>query len=208
MIVVITAGSTQEVIGPLLSVSMPNMGWLSKLVAQLFMISGCDVKYIHGPNADLPSGRCSLISVTTSDDLRDAIQSQVGDRNCSVVYHGMSVTPIRRIDASQLGSEPSINALETVPNPCAGLRELAGNGCVIAGNILVESGTGQELVDAARRRRRSEGWNFAVCESVDMRERVFVTRSDSWDVPIVEDAAKMVFMRCQGHLEEIRPVTW
>jgi phosphopantothenoylcysteine synthetase/decarboxylase len=206
MIALVTAGSTQEPASPILSLSSPDSGWVAKLVAQLFSNDGWDVKYVHGPHADIPKGKCSILPVTTGDDLLKVLQSAAP--GCDAIFLGMTVTPIRR-DPSASDATMFPDMMETVPDPGSHIRALVGDSSVIVGKTLVtNSCSTMNMVDAARRPRRSNNWNFAISEKVDQTERVFVTRSESFDVSGPEDAANMIFRRCLGHLEETRPLVW
>jgi phosphopantothenoylcysteine decarboxylase/phosphopantothenate--cysteine ligase len=71
---VVTAGPTREAIDPVRFISNRSSGKMGYAIAEAALAQGNDVTLISGPAAIAPPARAKFVSITTSDELHDAVQ--------------------------------------------------------------------------------------------------------------------------------------
>jgi phosphopantothenoylcysteine decarboxylase/phosphopantothenate--cysteine ligase len=70
----VTAGPTREAIDPVRFISNRSSGKMGYAIAEAALAQGNEVTLISGPVAIPPPGGATLVSITTSDELHDAVQ--------------------------------------------------------------------------------------------------------------------------------------
>jgi phosphopantothenoylcysteine decarboxylase / phosphopantothenate---cysteine ligase len=80
---VVTAGPTREAIDPVRFISNRSSGKMGYAIAEAALARGHRVTLISGPAAIAPPPRAKFISVTTSDELHDAVHRAL--RACDVL---------------------------------------------------------------------------------------------------------------------------
>ena len=80
---VVTAGPTREAIDPVRFVSNRSSGKMGYAIAEAALTAGHEVTLISGPASISPPPRAKFISITTSDELYDAVHRAV--RGCDVL---------------------------------------------------------------------------------------------------------------------------
>jgi phosphopantothenoylcysteine decarboxylase/phosphopantothenate--cysteine ligase len=81
--IVVTAGPTREPIDPVRFISNRSSGKMGYALAEAALESGHDVTLISGPTALTPPAHAQIVSITTSDELYDAVHQHV--RGCDVL---------------------------------------------------------------------------------------------------------------------------
>ena len=80
---VVTAGPTREAIDPVRFISNRSSGKMGYAIAEAALARGHEVTLISGPASLAPPPRAKFISITTSDELHDAVHRAV--RACDVL---------------------------------------------------------------------------------------------------------------------------
>lgn len=98
MNILITAGGTAEPIDRVRSITNTGTGKLGSLIADC--AAGYEktekIFYIHSRNAVLPSsGRVTLIPISSTQDLEDAVRKLAADERIDVIIHSMAVSDYR-----------------------------------------------------------------------------------------------------------------
>jgi phosphopantothenoylcysteine decarboxylase/phosphopantothenate--cysteine ligase len=71
---VVTAGPTRELIDPVRFISNRSSGKMGYAIAEAAITAGHDVTLISGPASIAPPQNAQFVSITTSDELHDAVQ--------------------------------------------------------------------------------------------------------------------------------------
>lgn len=98
MNILITAGGTSEPIDRVRSITNTGTGKLGSLIADCAAeyAQAEKIFYIHTKNAVLPSnGRVTLIPVSSTQDLDDAVSKLSGEEKIDIVIHSMAVSDYR-----------------------------------------------------------------------------------------------------------------
>ncbi|HKP03106.1 MAG TPA: phosphopantothenoylcysteine decarboxylase [Chthoniobacterales bacterium] len=74
---VVTAGPTREAIDPVRFISNRSSGKMGYAIAEAALAQGNEVTLISGPAAIAPPPEATFVSITTSDELHDAVQRAV-----------------------------------------------------------------------------------------------------------------------------------
>jgi phosphopantothenoylcysteine decarboxylase/phosphopantothenate--cysteine ligase len=74
---VVTAGPTREAIDPVRFISNRSSGKMGYAIAEAALARGHDVTLISGPASIVPPPRATFISVTTADQLHDAVHRAI-----------------------------------------------------------------------------------------------------------------------------------
>ena len=80
---VVTAGPTREAIDPVRFISNRSSGKMGYAIVEAALARGHEVTLISGPASIAPPPRAKFISITTSDELHDAVHRAV--RACNVL---------------------------------------------------------------------------------------------------------------------------
>ena len=80
---VVTAGPTREAIDPVRFISNRSSGKMGYAIAEAALARGHKVTLISGPASIAPPSRAKLISITTADELHDAVHRAV--RACDIL---------------------------------------------------------------------------------------------------------------------------
>lgn len=92
---IITAGGTSEYIDTVRKITNTSSGKLGKLIAEEILKSNpfAEVFYIHAYGAETPSnGRAKLIPITTTNDLKEAVESLLKSNKTDAFIHCMAVS--------------------------------------------------------------------------------------------------------------------
>jgi phosphopantothenoylcysteine decarboxylase/phosphopantothenate--cysteine ligase len=95
---VITAGPTREAIDPVRFISNRSSGKMGYAIAEAAVAKNHEVTLISGPASVAPPRRAKIISITTSDELYDAVHRAV--RECDVLVMCAAVSDYKPAAAS------------------------------------------------------------------------------------------------------------
>lgn len=111
----ITAGPTHEPLDPVRYITNRSSGKMGYAIAEAAIQAGHDVILISGPVTLNPPDRAKLISVSTSDEMCDAVQHQVG--NCDVLVMSAAVADYKPASVSKekIKKAEADRSLELVP---------------------------------------------------------------------------------------------
>jgi phosphopantothenoylcysteine decarboxylase/phosphopantothenate--cysteine ligase len=90
---VVTAGPTREAIDPVRFISNRSSGKMGYAIAEAALAAGYDVTLISGPASITPPAGTQLVSITTSDELYDAVHRAV--RHCDALVMCAAVSDYR-----------------------------------------------------------------------------------------------------------------
>ena len=100
MRVVVTAGPTREAIDPVRFISNRSSGKMGYAIAEAALAQKHDVTLISGPAALTPPPKAKLISVTSADELFDAVKSAT--RKCDLLVMCAAVSDYKPASVSAL----------------------------------------------------------------------------------------------------------
>jgi phosphopantothenoylcysteine decarboxylase/phosphopantothenate--cysteine ligase len=111
----VTAGPTREAIDPVRFISNRSSGKMGYAIAEAALDAGHDVTLISGPANIAPPAGMKFISVTTSDELHDAVHRAV--RDCDVVVMCAAVSDYKpaRVEPQKVKKRKEPFALDLVP---------------------------------------------------------------------------------------------
>ncbi|MFT7299826.1 MAG: phosphopantothenoylcysteine decarboxylase/phosphopantothenate--cysteine ligase [Porticoccus sp.] len=115
--VVITAGPTQEAIDPVRYISNHSSGKMGYALAEAAAEAGAETVLISGPaNLELPD-RVTIISVTSAQEMYDAVLAEV--EGCHLFIASAAVADYRPVQVSEQKIKKSANnmIIELVKNP-------------------------------------------------------------------------------------------
>ena len=132
--VLVTAGPTFEPIDPVRGITNRSSGRMGYAVAQAALEAGASVTLVSGPTALTPPAGAKLVSVTSSQDMLEAVEASVAGAQVFVAvaavadYRVRNASPrkIKKSDqALTLELEPTVDILQSVstrPSPpfCVG----------------------------------------------------------------------------------------
>jgi phosphopantothenoylcysteine decarboxylase / phosphopantothenate---cysteine ligase len=87
---VVTAGPTREAIDPVRFISNRSSGKMGYAIAEAALAQGNDVTLISGPAAIAPPPGAKFVSITTSDELHDAVQRALPECDVLVMCAAVS----------------------------------------------------------------------------------------------------------------------
>ncbi len=112
---VVTAGPTREPIDPVRYLSNRSSGKMGYAIAEAALADGHDVVLISGPvHVDLPRG-ADLISVSTTDEMFDAVHQHLGDCDVLVMCAAVADYKPANVSAQKIKKENAALTLELVP---------------------------------------------------------------------------------------------
>jgi phosphopantothenoylcysteine decarboxylase/phosphopantothenate--cysteine ligase len=111
----ITAGPTREPIDPVRFISNRSSGKMGYAIAEAALASGHEVVLISGPVHLKPPAAAKLVSVSTSDEMFDAVDRHV--RNCDVFVMCAAVADYKpaKVSATKIKKRAANSSLELVP---------------------------------------------------------------------------------------------
>jgi phosphopantothenoylcysteine decarboxylase/phosphopantothenate--cysteine ligase len=111
----VTAGPTREPIDPVRYLSNRSSGKMGYAIAEAAIDSGHDVTLISGPVEIAPPARARLISITTSDEMFDAVHRHA--RDCDVLVMCAAVADYKpaRISRQKIKKDSGGLDLELIP---------------------------------------------------------------------------------------------
>jgi phosphopantothenoylcysteine decarboxylase/phosphopantothenate--cysteine ligase len=98
-VVLVTAGGTREAIDPVRFVGNRSSGKMGYALAEAAQNRGAKVVLVSGPTALRPPARCELVSVTTADEMRDAVLSRLNE--ATLVIKAAAVADYRPVAVSE-----------------------------------------------------------------------------------------------------------
>ncbi|MFZ0301313.1 MAG: bifunctional phosphopantothenoylcysteine decarboxylase/phosphopantothenate--cysteine ligase CoaBC [Terracidiphilus sp.] len=98
-VVLVTAGGTREAIDPVRFVGNRSSGKMGYALAEAAQNRGAKVLLVSGPTALRTPARCELISVTTADEMRDAVLSRLNE--ATLVIKAAAVADYRPVVVSE-----------------------------------------------------------------------------------------------------------
>jgi phosphopantothenoylcysteine decarboxylase/phosphopantothenate--cysteine ligase len=112
---VVTAGPTREAIDPVRFISNRSSGKMGYAIAQAALAAGHDVKLISGLASLAPPENAQLISITTSDELHDAVHRAT--RECDVLVMCAAVSDYKpaEVGTRKMKKRKTPFALELIP---------------------------------------------------------------------------------------------
>jgi len=111
----ITAGPTREPIDPIRFLSNRSSGKMGYAIAEAALAAGHEVVLISGPVHLNPPRAAKLVSVSTSDEMFDAVDRRV--RDCDVFVMCAAVADYRpaKVSAAKIKKRAADSSLELVP---------------------------------------------------------------------------------------------
>lgn len=98
-VVLVTAGGTREAIDPVRFVGNRSSGKMGYALAEAAQNRGAKVVLVSGPTALRAPARCQFVSVTTADEMRDAVLSHLNE--ATLVIKAAAVADYRPVAVSE-----------------------------------------------------------------------------------------------------------
>jgi phosphopantothenoylcysteine decarboxylase/phosphopantothenate--cysteine ligase len=98
-VVLVTAGGTREAIDPVRFVGNRSSGKMGYALAEAAQNRGAKVVLVSGPTALRPPARCEFISVTTADEMKEAVLSRLIE--ATLVIKAAAVADYRPVAVSE-----------------------------------------------------------------------------------------------------------
>jgi phosphopantothenoylcysteine decarboxylase/phosphopantothenate--cysteine ligase len=112
---VVTAGPTREAIDPIRFISNRSSGKMGYAIADAALAAGHDVKLISGPASIAPPRDAQFISITTSDELHDAVHRATQDCDVLVMCAAVSDYKPATAEPRKMKKRTTPFALELIP---------------------------------------------------------------------------------------------
>ena len=159
----VTAGPTREPIDAVRFLSNPSSGRMGFAIAAAARERGAEVVLISGPTAlPWPSG-VRTVSVTTAEEMRAAVQEEVG--RCTVVIMAAAVSDFRPVTRSsgkiKKGEAPNMLTLERTDDILGELGRRKGNRILVG--FAAES---DQLVEHAREKLEHKNLDLIVANDI------------------------------------------
>jgi phosphopantothenoylcysteine decarboxylase/phosphopantothenate--cysteine ligase len=112
---VVTAGPTREAIDPVRFLSNRSSGKMGYAIAEAATAAGHNVTLISGPASVAPPETAQFISITTSDELYDAVHRAT--QNCDVLVMCAAVSDYKpaTVEPRKMKKQKTLFALELIP---------------------------------------------------------------------------------------------
>lgn len=113
--IVVTAGPTREPIDPVRYISNRSSGKMGYAIAEAALAAGHDVTLISGPTCLTPPAAAKFVSITTSDELYEAVHRKVSD--CDVIVMCAAVADYKPATSSpqKMEKHPGSFPLQLMP---------------------------------------------------------------------------------------------
>jgi phosphopantothenoylcysteine decarboxylase / phosphopantothenate---cysteine ligase len=112
---VVTAGPTREAIDPVRFISNRSSGKMGYAIAEAALAANHNVTLISGPASIAPPASAQFISITTSDELYDAVHRAVRDCDALVMCAAVSDYKPATVGPRKMKKRKEPFALELVP---------------------------------------------------------------------------------------------
>jgi len=177
---VVTAGPTREAIDPVRFISNRSSGKMGYAIAEMALEAGHNVVLISGPSAVTPPPGAELISITSSDELYDAVHREAP--MCDVLVMSAAVadyTPAT-VHTEKAPKHKGPFALELVPTRdiLASLPQQSKNYLVVG--FAAET---QNVEQSARKKLETKACDLIVANDVSKSD--FGMESDENEVTIL-----------------------
>jgi phosphopantothenoylcysteine decarboxylase / phosphopantothenate---cysteine ligase len=161
--ILVTSGPTFEPLDPVRFIGNHSSGKMGAAIAAEAVARGADVRLIHGPGTvPAPSG-VRAVSVTTADQMRDAVLGAFGATDAVVMAAAVADFRPERVADTKIKKEAGVPDLRLVPTPDI-LRELGErkDGKVLVG-FAAETG---DLEAAGRAKLAAKSLDLIVVNQV------------------------------------------
>ncbi|MDP9003964.1 MAG: phosphopantothenoylcysteine decarboxylase, partial [Verrucomicrobiota bacterium] len=160
---VVTAGPTREAIDPVRFLSNRSSGKMGYAIAEAAVAAGHNVKLISGPASIAPPAGAEFISITTSDELHDAVHRAV--RECDVLVMCAAVSDYKpaTVAPRKIKKQKTPFALELIPT-----RDILGSLSEEKRNYLVVGFAAEthDLESNAQKKLREKNCDAIVANDV------------------------------------------
>ena len=174
--VLITVGATREFFDPVRFISNPSTGKMGISMAKAAKALGADVTLIHAHlSVPIPSGIKS-ISVTSAQDLFEAVQENFPNTDCGIFTAAVSdYSPIHKNEQKikKADSELTIQ-LKKTPDSLAWAGSVKAEHQTLIG-FAMET---QDLLENAEKKLRSKNADYIVANSIANKESGFASDSN------------------------------
>jgi phosphopantothenoylcysteine decarboxylase/phosphopantothenate--cysteine ligase len=161
--ILVTSGPTFEPLDPVRFIGNHSSGKMGAAIAAEAVARGADVRLIHGPGTvPAPSG-VRAVSVTTAEQMRDAVLDAFGETDAVVMAAAVADFRPERVADTKIKKEAGVPDLRLVPTPDI-LRELGEHkdGKVLVG-FAAETG---DLEAAGRAKLAAKSLDLIVVNQV------------------------------------------
>ena len=111
----ITAGPTREPIDPVRYLSNRSSGKMGYAIAEAAIDAGHDVVLISGPVHDDPPDAVKFVSVSTGDEMFDAVHRHVGDCDVFVMCAAVADYRPKQVSKTKIKKSDAKLSLELIP---------------------------------------------------------------------------------------------
>jgi len=112
---VVTAGPTREAIDPVRFISNRSSGKMGYAIAEAALAADHEVTLISGPASIPPPAGAQFVSITTSDELHDAVHRAVRDCDVLVMCAAVSDYKPARVEPRKMRKRKEPFALDLIP---------------------------------------------------------------------------------------------
>ena len=115
MLFLITAGPTREPIDPVRFLSNRSSGKMGYAIAQSALEAGHEVVLVSGPVAIAAPPGARVIQVTTSDEMAEAVQSQIADADVLVMCAAVADFKPAHYSLHKIKKQNATRSIELIP---------------------------------------------------------------------------------------------
>jgi phosphopantothenoylcysteine decarboxylase/phosphopantothenate--cysteine ligase len=162
--VVVTAGPTREALDPVRFLSNHSTGRMGVAVAAAAWRRGADVTLVAGPLAVAPPTGARVVSVESTEQMRDAVRKELGKADVLVMAAAPADFRPRTVAASKIrkAKRPAPIALDETADILSSTRGARRKGSVIVGFALETD----DAIAHAREKLESKALDFIVVNDV------------------------------------------
>jgi phosphopantothenoylcysteine decarboxylase / phosphopantothenate---cysteine ligase len=113
--IIVTAGPTREPIDPVRYLSNRSSGKMGYAIAEAAIADGHDVTLISGPTALTPPAGARFVSITTCDDLYEAVHRSLADADVLVMCAAVSDYKPTTPSTEKMEKRPNEWSLRLIP---------------------------------------------------------------------------------------------
>jgi phosphopantothenoylcysteine synthetase/decarboxylase len=159
---VVTAGPTREAIDPVRFISNRSSGKMGYAIAEAALAAGHSVTLISGPAAIAPPDGVQFISITTSDELYDAIHRATAECDVLVMCAAVSDYKPSTVEPRKAKKRKTPFALELIPTRDI-LASLPKNRRYLVAGFAAET---HDLEANARKKLREKNCDLIIANDV------------------------------------------
>ena len=117
--VLITSGGTQEPLDDVRVITNKSTGRTAAAIADLFILSGFDVTYLHAENAKLPLLDCTKKNYVTFKDIEKSLNTLLTENPFDLVIHAAAVSDysVAQSQNGKINSDQEKLVIELTKNP-------------------------------------------------------------------------------------------